>query len=88
MRIGKSMTDVTIYTKTHCPYSRRAKQMLHARGITFTEVDVEKHPEKLPEMIELAGGRRTVPEIFVSGQLIGGSEDLAQFAEEGGLDAH
>jgi len=80
------MADVVMYSKEICPYCVRAKQLLHKKGVTWTEIDVETHPELRAEMIEKSGGRRTVPQIFVNGRPLGGYDDIAALDRAGELD--
>lgn len=81
------MVQVTIYTKDYCPYCVRAKGLLTRKGVAFKEIDIT-HDEKLQaEMIEKSGGRRTVPQIFINGKSVGGSDDLHALEKEGKLDA-
>lgn len=79
------MKQVEIYTKDYCSYCHRAKNLLRNKNIPFTEYDVTRDPGKEQEMRDRSG-RRTVPEIFVSGQLIGGCDDLFALEEQGQLD--
>lgn len=81
------MPDVEIYTTMLCPYCHRAKGLLREKGIAFREIDVTFSPHERQEMTERAGGRRTVPQIFVDGEHIGGSEELAALEREGRLEA-
>jgi glutaredoxin 3 len=69
------MKKIEIYTKDYCPYCYRAKKLLQAKGVEFTEYDVTNDPGRELEMRDRSG-RTTVPEIFVDGQLIGGCDDL------------
>ncbi|GAA0732289.1 glutaredoxin 3 [Sphingomonas sp. ABOLD] len=80
------MAKVEIYTKAFCPYCTRAKQLLTAKGATFEEYDITMGGPKRAEMLERAPGRTTVPQIFIDGQHIGGSDDLAALDRKGGLD--
>ncbi|HEX5078810.1 MAG TPA: glutaredoxin 3, partial [Geminicoccaceae bacterium] len=70
-----------------CPYCWRAKRLLNDKGLAFTEIDVLMHPGRRAEMTERAGGRTTVPQIFINGRGIGGSDELAALAASGELDA-
>ena len=81
------MTDpaVTIYTSAWCGYCIRAKALLDSRGIAYREIDVDGNRALREEMIARSG-RRTVPQVFVGGQHIGGSEELAAAAQSGELD--
>ncbi len=80
------MATVAIYTKSHCPYCRSAKELLKSKGQTFTEIDVEHDETKRQEMIEKSGGRMTVPQIFIDGKHIGGCDDLSALEAAGKLD--
>lgn len=79
------MIHVEIYTKDYCPFCHRAKALLAAKNISFTEYDVTFDPAGVREMVERSG-RRTVPQVFINGQHIGGSDDLALLDAQGGLD--
>ena len=79
------MKQVEIYTKGYCPYCRRAKELLRIKGVEFTEYDITADPSREQEM-RRRGGRETVPEIFVEGQLLGGCDDLFELDEKGDLD--
>ena len=78
------MVPVTIYTTKVCPYCVRAKALLDRRGIAFREVDVTSDPEKRAWLVETTG-RRTVPQIFIGDEAIGGSDDLHALDAEGRL---
>jgi glutaredoxin 3 len=81
------MARVEIYTKFFCPYCARAKRLLEDKGVAFEEFEISGGGEKREEMIQRAGGRTTVPQIFIEGQHIGGSDDLAALEKGGKLDA-
>jgi glutaredoxin 3 len=80
------MAKVEIYTKFLCPYCTRAKRLLTEKGATFEEYDISTGGPKRAEMLERSGGRQTVPQIFIDGRHIGGSDDLAALDRAGGLD--
>lgn len=80
------MAKVEIYTKFGCPYCTRAKRLLADKGASFEEYDITLGGPQRVEMIERAGGRTTVPQIFIDGQHVGGSDDLAALDARGGLD--
>jgi len=80
------MADVKIYTTALCPYCYRAKGLLEAKGIDFTEIDVTFSPSLRREMVDLAGGRTSVPQIWINGEHVGGSDDLYDLEAEGKLD--
>lgn len=79
------MAKVEIYVRERCPYCHNAKKLLTARGATYEEIDLDAHPERTDEMVERSGGRRTVPEIFIDGLLIGGFDQLAALDAKGEL---
>ena len=81
------MAKVEIYSKDWCPYCARAKQLLTAKGAAFDEYDISMGGPQRQEMIDRAGGRTTVPQIFIDGQHVGGSDDLAALDRAGKLDA-
>lgn len=80
------MPRVLIYTTSLCGYCRRAKHLLSEKGIRFEEIDVTFDPEKRREMMERAGGRRTVPQVFIADAHVGGSDELYALEREGRLD--
>ncbi len=77
---------VEIYTKFACPYCYRAKALLENKGVDYVEYDISSGGEKRAEMIERAPGARTVPQIFIDGRAIGGSDDLSALERHGELD--
>jgi glutaredoxin 3 len=77
---------VVVYTGPLCPYCVRAKRLLDERGVSFEEVDVASDPDERVKMVE-ASGRRTIPQIFVDGQPIGGFDELAALDRRDGLAA-
>jgi glutaredoxin 3 len=80
------MARVEIYTKFLCPYCARAKRLLDSKGVSYEEFEVTGGGAKKAEMVERAGGRTTVPQVFIDGRHIGGSDDLAALEQEGKLD--
>lgn len=80
------MPGVEIYTKFLCPYCTRAKRLLEAKGAEYEEHDITMDGEKRREMIQRAGGRTTVPQIFIGGRHVGGCDDLQALESRGGLD--
>ena len=81
------MQNVTIFTTLMCPYCHRAKALLHQKGVVFEEIDVTMRAGKRAEMSQRAGGRTSVPQIFVGDHHIGGSDDLQALEDLGELDA-
>lgn len=80
------MARVEIYTKPTCPYCIRAKSLLREKGMDLEEITIDFAGEKKQEMIQRAGGRMTVPQIFIDGQHIGGCDDLFELERAGKLD--
>ena len=80
------MARVEIYTKVFCPYCSRALALLRGKGVEMEEYDITMDSAKRSEMIERSNGRMTVPQVFINGQPIGGSDDLADLETKGGLD--
>jgi len=80
------MAKVEIYTKFLCPYCTRAKKLLAGKGIEVDEHDISMGGPLRAEMLERSGGRMTVPQIFIDGRHIGGSDDLAALDRAGQLD--
>jgi glutaredoxin 3 len=68
--------DILIYSKDYCPYCVAAKNLLTQKGVGYDEIDLTQNPELRDEMIKKAGGRTTVPQIFIGTQHIGGFDDL------------
>lgn len=80
------MAKVEIYTKAFCPYCSRAMRLLASKGVEATEYDITMGGPQRQEMIQRANGRTTVPQVFIDGKHIGGSDDLAALDARGGLD--
>lgn len=78
--------NVEIYTWTWCPYCIRAKALLDRKGIDYTEYCIDGDEAARAEMAERAG-RRSLPQIFINGQPIGGSDDLHAIEQQGELDS-
>jgi glutaredoxin 3 len=81
------MAEVELYTTMWCPYCSRARALLDRKGVTYTDIDIIEHPERRAEMLRRAGGRTSVPQIFIDGEHIGGSDELAALDRAGKLDA-
>jgi glutaredoxin 3 len=79
------MPKVVMYTTSWCPYCRAAKSLFAAKKIQFTEIDVTQEP-KLRFDMERLSGRRTVPQIFIDGNPIGGYDDASRLDASGELD--
>ncbi len=85
-RNPRTMAEVVIYTSPMCGYCYRAKKLLERKGVAFTEIDVESDPARRQEMIARAGGRYTVPQIFINNRHVGGCDDLYDLDSAGKLD--
>ena len=79
------MAQVVIYTTRICPYCVRAKQLLQRKGVAYEEVDVSNDHATRMQLVERTK-QRTVPQIFINDQHIGGCNDLYQLDSEGKLD--
>lgn len=80
------MARVEIYTKAFCCYCVRAKKLLHDKDVDFEEYDITLGGPKRTEMLRRSDGRTTVPQIFIDGRHVGGSDDLHVLDREGRLD--
>ena len=79
------MSGVVMYSSRFCPYCHAAKRLLAGRGVAFEEIDVDFHPERRVEMRARAGGRHTVPQIFIGGHHVGGCDELYELERAGEL---
>lgn len=80
------MSKVTIYTTIFCPYCVMAKQLLKRKGVAFDEIDVTANSALREEMTAKAGGRGTVPQIWIGETHVGGCDDLYALDRTGQLD--
>lgn len=81
------MAHVTIYTTMLCPYCHMAKNLLRRKEVAFEEIDVSARSDLRAAMIQRAGGRRTVPQIFIDDEHVGGWDELSALERGGRLDA-
>ncbi len=81
------MAKVEIYSSMLCGFCYRAKKLLEQKGVDFTEIDVMRHPSRRAEMVQRAGGRTSVPQIFIDDRHIGGCDDLYALDASDKLDA-
>lgn len=81
------MPKVEIYSTLFCPYCARARRLLGQKGISYIDIDVIADMSKRGEMIKRAGGRTSVPQIFIDDRHIGGYEELYALDRQGALDA-
>jgi glutaredoxin 3 len=82
-----TMADIQVYTTDYCPYCTRAKALLEKRGLAFEEIDVSERPDLRRWLVEATGGRKTVPQVFIHGQSVGGYDDIAALDRAGRLVA-
>ena len=80
------MKTVEIYTTPLCGFCHAAKRLLTKKGVAYKETDVSTDPALRAKMMERAGGRRTVPQIFIGGAHVGGCDDLHALDADGKLD--
>lgn len=80
------MAKVTIYTTMLCPYCHMAKDLLRQKGVAFEEIDVNSQSGLRAQMREKAGGRNSVPQIWIGDRHVGGCDDLYALDRAGGLD--
>jgi glutaredoxin 3 len=80
------MVSVEVYTTPFCPYCVSATELLHRKGVQFTEINVAGAPERRAEMVRRAQGRFTVPQIFIGHHHVGGCDDLYELDHAGKLD--
>lgn len=83
---GMASPDIDIYTTMFCPYCHNAKTLLSSKGVAFNEIKVDGDREGRRAMSARAGGRSSVPQIFVGGRHIGGCDDLYALDSSGELD--
>jgi glutaredoxin 3 len=81
------MAEVTIYTTSYCPYCHAATALLRGKNVPFAEIDVTGDDAARAALVGRSGGRRTVPQVFIDGQPIGGYDELAALDRSGRLDA-
>ncbi|WP_273510267.1 glutaredoxin 3 [Planktotalea frisia] len=80
------MKQVEIYTSPLCGFCHAAKRLLTSKGVEFSEVDIAVQPERRAEMMQRANGGRTVPQIFIGDEHVGGCDDLFALEHAGKLD--
>jgi glutaredoxin 3 len=80
------MPKIEIYTTRYCPYCNTAKALLQRKGVAYEEINLSQDFGRREEMIERANGRMTVPQIFINGFHVGGSDDLHALERAGKLD--
>ena len=81
------MAKVEIYTSQLCGFCHAAKRLLNSKGVSFDETDVGRNPGEKATMIQRANGGRTVPQIFINNEHVGGCDDLYDLERAGKLDS-
>ncbi len=81
-----TQSRIEIYTDPFCGFCHMAKQLLAQKGVAYKEIDVLRDPARRREMMDRADGRRTVPQIFIDGNGIGGCDELRALDTSGELD--
>lgn len=80
------MQPVEIYTSPLCGFCHAAKRLLSSKGVSFSEIDIAREPQRRSEMMDRAHGRHTVPQIFIGETHVGGCDDLFALERSGKLD--
>lgn len=81
------MTRIIIYTASACPYCHIAKELLRMKGANFEEIDVTGKSELRADMAKKAGGKSSVPQIWIGDCHVGGCDDLQALERKGKLDS-
>ncbi|MBV0891829.1 glutaredoxin 3 [Paracoccus sp. Z118] len=81
------MPKVEMYMTRTCPYCHAARTLLDRKGVSYETIDVGANPDRRAEMTQRANGRRTVPQIFIDGKPMGGSDEIHALDRQGKLDA-
>ncbi len=85
--MSENQANIIIYSTQFCPYCTRAKSLLNAKQVSFTEIDIDQQPEKYSEMVGKSGGVTSVPQIFIDKLHIGGCDDLHALEAKTDLDS-
>jgi len=80
------MAQITVYSGPNCPYCQSAKALLKKKGAAFEEFDVRADETKFAEMLAKANGKKSIPQIFINGEHVGGCDDLYALDSAGKLD--
>lgn len=81
------MPKITVYSGPFCPYCTKAKALLDKKNVSYEDFNVKEDSVKFDEMLSRSNGRKTIPQIFINGQHIGGCDDLYALDAAGKLDA-
>jgi glutaredoxin 3 len=87
IEVAKAMAEVELYATRWCPYCTRARTLLRRKGVAFVDIDIDEDPRRREEMLRRAGGRTSVPQIFINGAHIGGCDELVALDDAGQLEA-
>jgi glutaredoxin 3 len=79
--------EITVYSGPFCPYCTKAKALLDKKNVSYEDFNVKEDSVKFDEMFSRSNGRKTIPQIFINGQHIGGCDDLYALDAAGKLDA-
>ena len=77
---------IEIYTTPVCPYCQKAKRLLESKGVAYKEIDITREAASREEMKKRAGGRQSVPQIFIGARHIGGCDELHMLEAQGALE--
>ncbi len=80
------MAQVEMYTTGWCPYCAHARALLQKKGVAYQEISLDEEPERRAEMVQRSHGGRTVPQIFIDGEHIGGCDEMVALDRDGLLD--
>lgn len=80
------MPKIVMYSSNYCPFCIRAKQLLESKGLTFEEIIVDGQPQLRADMTRLAGGRTSVPQIWIGQTYVGGCDEVLTLERSGQLD--
>ena len=78
------MSRIEIYSRDRCQFCNAAKRLLANKGLVFEEIQLDLEPFRHQEMMDRTGGR-TVPQILIDGQAVGGFEEIVELNEDGAL---
>ena len=80
------MAHIEIYTSSTCGYCKQAKKLLESKNVSYSEKVVDADPEAIAEAVKRSGGKRTVPQIFINEQHVGGYDELFELDKNGKLE--
>lgn len=83
---AESSAEVVMYSTNWCGYCQRARNLFERKGVGVREIKLDDEPQQRPVMVERTGGLRTVPQIFVGEQHVGGYDELAALERSGELN--